>query len=220
MQDLIGVAELWKLAARNETEVALDVVIENPDKDFADLYRLVDVAKIRDVRVTIKTRPGFLKALKLATSLALPVRLLPVHMQRRGFEELEEALEFYLHNPGVEAPVEFFHSALAFMRGHETGNFWRIAEEDPTVFERWDSVQPPSDAEEQFIKYLKRPDRDCRKCRWLDLCSGFFKQWDPNDSCDGILRVYDRLKDAANEIDRDLSSMSQDSSSSPAPRES
>ncbi len=206
-QNLIGVAEIWKLAARKETDVALDVVIEHPEKDFADLYRLVDVSKVRDVRVTIKTKPGFFKALKLATSLALPVRLLPVNMPRKGFEELEEALEFYLHNPGVEAPVEFFHSALAFMRGNETANFWRMVEDDPTVFERWDSVQPPSDAEEQFLKYLKRPDRDCRKCRWLDLCAGYFKQWDPNASCKGILRVYDRLKDAADEMDRDLSSM-------------
>ena len=55
----------------------------DPGREFADLYRLVDVRSARDVRVSMPARPGFLKAVRLAASLGLPVRLLPQSADRR-----------------------------------------------------------------------------------------------------------------------------------------
>ena len=69
--------EVWALAAEDTGEVPLDVVLVEPAREFSDLYRLVDVRAARDVRVSIPAKPGFLKAVRLAASLGLPVRLLP-----------------------------------------------------------------------------------------------------------------------------------------------
>ena len=202
VQDLIGVAEIWRNAAGKETDVAIDLIIEKPEKEAAYLSRLVEVSNVRDIRVSIKTRPGFLKALKMATSLGLPVRLLPVHMGKAGFKELAHALDYYLNDPEIRSPVEFFRSALLSEEGPATAHLWQVIEDDSTVFERWDSVVPPSDAAERYVKYLKRPDPECRKCRHLDFCRGFFKQWDPNDSCKGILKVYDKITESSQNVDK------------------
>ena len=72
-------------------------------------------ARSATCRVTILARPGLLKAVKLAAALSLPVRVLPGQPTAEVLAELKEALDFYLHAPTVEAPVEFFHSLLAIM---------------------------------------------------------------------------------------------------------
>jgi hypothetical protein len=40
--------------------------------------------------------------------------------------------DFYLRDPMVETPVEFFHSVLASMCGD--GSLWMILEENPGLF--------------------------------------------------------------------------------------
>jgi hypothetical protein len=40
--------------------------------------------------------------------------------------ELLEALNFYIRDPKVEAPVEFFHSVLASTFGADTSSLWTI----------------------------------------------------------------------------------------------
>ncbi len=53
------------------------VVLSDPASEFSDLYRLVDVCAVRDIRVTMPAGPVCLKAVKLAAALRLPVRVLP-----------------------------------------------------------------------------------------------------------------------------------------------
>ena len=45
--------EVWRLAAEDTGEVPLDVILVEPGREFADLYRLVDVRSARDVRVSM-----------------------------------------------------------------------------------------------------------------------------------------------------------------------
>ena len=136
VEGLLHDFEVWALAAEDPGEVPLDVVLVEPAREFADLYRLVDVRAARDVRVSIPAKPGFLKAVRLAASLGLPVRLLPGQPAAEVLDELQEALAFYLRDPMVEAPIEFFHSALAWLRGAPTGSLWGVLEEDPAVYQR------------------------------------------------------------------------------------
>ena len=89
---------------------------------------------MHDVRVTMPAAPGFLKAIKLAASLRLPVRVIPGQPTPEVLAELMEALEFYLHEPVVEMPVEFFHSLLMTLGRAEKGSLWMILEEDPAAF--------------------------------------------------------------------------------------
>src|ERR1700681_3380261 len=98
-EERAGDAEAWALAAHGNSEIPLDVILSTPASEFSDLYRLVDVCAVRDVRVSMPALPGFLKAVKLATSLRLPVRVLPGQPTPEALAELTEALEFYLHGP-------------------------------------------------------------------------------------------------------------------------
>jgi len=217
VEGLLDDAEAWGAAARGDSDVPLDVALSDPASGFPNLYRLVDVLRARDVRVTMPAAPGFMSALRLAASLHLPVRLLPGQPCEKALAELEQAADFYLRDPMVEVPVEFFHSALTSMRGAPTGSLWRILEEDPAVFLPHDAEgnpvlpetgQPdsvaPADVVDAFLATLVEAGAECAPCRWQSLCRGYFKKPDTTYSCAGIVRILDRLRAAAEEIERDL----------------
>lgn len=219
VEGLLDDPEAWALAAQGEDEVPLDVVLSEPGREFADLYRLVDVRSVRDVRVSMPAAPGFLRALRLAASLGLPVRLLPGQPSAEALEELEAALAFYLHDPMVEAPIEFFHSALAWMRGAPAGSLWSVLEEDPAIFQR-DQIRGsqrlpqtnepyletalPREFVPGYFARLVQQGAECVNCPWRQPCQGYFKWPKESYSCHGIKTIFMKLQNAAAEIGRDL----------------
>jgi hypothetical protein len=221
VEELAGDAEAWGLASHGHSEIPLDVVLANPASEFSDLYRLVDVCAVRDVRVSMPALPGFLRALKLAVSLQLPVRVLPGQPTLAGLEELMKALELYLHESMVEAPVEFFHSLLAAMCGAEKGSLWMILEEDPAIFLHYDAAglprlpgvgkpwggefSPLTWVTERF-QTLVDQGGECATCPWSQACMGFFKWPDPAYSCTGVKQLFCKIKAAAEDIGQDLAS--------------
>jgi hypothetical protein len=215
VENLLGEPEVWATAARKEGNVALDVVVSDPATEYPALYRLVDVRNVRDLRVTIPVLPGFMKSLRLAASLQVPVRLLPGQPDAALLEELQEAVQFYLHDPMVEAPVDFFHSSLTFMREMPVDDLWMILEQDPNEFPKLDPEGNPLAPEgvtgpvpENFVEAhatkLITTGAECTNCRWEKLCRGYFKLPDPGYSCKGMVKVFDRLKEAADEMSADL----------------
>jgi hypothetical protein len=215
VEGLLGDSDTWALAAQGEGDIPLDVVLAEPGAEFANLYRLVDVCGVRDVRVSMPATPGFLKAVRLAASLGIPVRLLPGQPSDVVVEELAEALSLYLHASMVEAPIEFFHSTLAWMRGTEADSLWNIAEENPAIFDR--SLASPLPTAQAGVKqptrhnfvasHLKRlidEGAECAACPWQPLCQGYFKWPDPSYSCQGVKKLFSTLRAAADEIERDL----------------
>jgi hypothetical protein len=215
VEGLLGDSDTWALAAQGEGDIPLDVVLAEPGAEFANLYRLVDVCGVRDVRVSMPATPGFLKAVRLAASLGIPVRLLPGQPSDVVVEELAEALSLYLHDSMVEAPIEFFHSTLAWMRGTEADSLWNIAEENPAIFDR--SLAGPLPTAHAGVKqptrhnfvasHLKRlidERAECALCPWQPLCQGYFKWPDPSYSCQGVKKLFSTLRAAADEIERDL----------------
>jgi hypothetical protein len=215
VEGLLGDSDTWALAAQGEGDIPLDVVLAEPGAEFANLYRLVDVCGVRDVRVSMPATPGFLKAVRLAASLGIPVRLLPGQPSDVVVEELAEALSLYLHDSMVEAPIEFFHSTLAWMRGTKADSLWNIAEENPAIFDR--SLASPLPTAQAGVKqptrhnfvasHLKRlidEGAECAACPWQPLCQGYFKWPDPSYSCQGVKKLFSTLRAAADEIERDL----------------
>jgi hypothetical protein len=219
IEELLGDPDAWAQAASGTSQVPLDVVLSDPASEFSDLYRLVDVCPMHDVRVTMPAAPGFLKAIKLAASLRLPVRVLPGQPTPEVLAELMEALEFYLHEPMVEMPVQFFHSLLAAKCGVSEGSLWRILEEDPAAFLHYDDegrpllprssgFRPSKISPEAFVEHhlksLIDRNAECATCPWQQACRGYFKWPDPAYSCQGVKQLFLRIETAADEIERDL----------------
>jgi hypothetical protein len=217
IEGLLGDPDAWLTSGASQ--VPLDIVLSDPASEFSDLYRLTDVCAMRDVRVTMPATPGFLKAVKLAASLRLPIRVIPGQPKPEILTELIEALEFYLHGPMVETPVEFFHSLLATGCGAGHSSLWMILEEDPAAFLHYDaeghSELPRSGSSrlanispglfvEHHLKSLVEHGAECATCPWQQPCRGYFKWPDPAYSCCGVKQLFSRIDEAADEIERDL----------------
>ena len=221
VEELLDDQDAWIPAAQSTPNVPLDVVVTKPGSQFSDLYRLVDVFAVRDVRVSMPASPEFLKALKVAVALRLPVRLLPGQPSPEVLIELTEAVSFYLRDPMVETPVEFFHSVLAAMCGAGAGSLWMILEEDPALFLhrgiedgfkiRGISSSPSPDLcsttfVDTWFKRLLEQNAECATCPWQQICQGYFKWPDPTYDCRGVKRLFSAVEAVANEMGRELAS--------------
>jgi hypothetical protein len=218
VEGLLRDPEVWVSAAQCALPIPIDVVLSDPSSEFSELYQLVDVCAVRDVRVSMPARAGFLKAIKLAASLRLPVRILTGQPSPEQLAELMEALEFYLHEPTVEAPVEFFHSVLGSCCGDDTGSLWMILEEDPAAFVRFDdqgfpklprsSGIPDNRSLAGFVnshlESLIERGAECATCPWRQICRGYFKWPNPAYSCVGVKQLFSVIEAAAMEIGREL----------------
>ena len=221
VEGMLGDPYAWTEAAHSDSSVLLDLVLSDPSSEFSDLYKLVDACTVHDFRVTVPARPGLLKAVKLAAALSFPVRVLPGQPTAEVVAELKEVMDFYLHEPTVEAPVEFFHSLLATTCGADAGSLWMILEEDPAAFLQYDingQARVPrsnafesveiSSAEfvERHLKSLVERGAECATCPWQQSCRGYFKWPDPSYSCEVVKELFSAIQAAADEIRRDLAS--------------
>lgn len=209
VEGLIGDGDVWALAAQGTVPIPLDVILEDPEREYSALYRLADVRLARQVQVTIPAKPGLMKALRLAASLQLPVRLLPGQPDGATLAELREAACFYLRDPMVEAPVEFFHSLLAAFQGQATGTLWSFLEEDPAIFSRCDDsglpMRPAGFVESHWTR-LAEEGAECADCRWASVCAGYFKWPDPAYGCAGVKELFAMIAAVGEEIARELAS--------------
>jgi hypothetical protein len=208
-EGLLGDFDAWALAAQGAKPIPLDVIMEHPAEEFSLLYRLVDVRLVRDVRVTVPAVPGFLKAVRLAASLQLPMRILPGQPSTEVLAELTETVDFYLHNDIVDAPIEFFHTLLTILGRtvHREITLWKILEQDPALFPQLDAGgQPllPADFTTTHWHSLLAQQAECATCEWQSVCMGYFKWPDPGYSCTGIRHLLAHIAAAAQEIAQDL----------------
>jgi hypothetical protein len=217
---MLAEPEAWAEAAHDDSPIALDVILADPASEFSDLYRLVDASAVRGIRVTIPAAPGLAKAVRLATALRFPVRVLPGQPTAEVLEELHEALEFYLHEPMVETPVEFFHSMLASTCGADVSSLWMILEEDPEAFQHFDAngharlprsggsgLVPMAAFVETHLNSLVVQGAECATCPWQQQCRGYFKWPDPAYSCEGVKQLFSRIQVAGEEIRRDMAAV-------------
>lgn len=198
--------------------VPLDIAVRNPGSEYPLLYNFAKLAAARPVRVSIAVKPGFKKAVKLALALHFAVRLDVGQPDEALVEELSEVLDFYLHSPNVQEPVEYFHSVfLAFYRDEEM-NLRIIQEEDPEYFRfvddngaerispRLGEISPESFAAGRLNENPsgKTSEHDCDSCEFSRVCGVFFKWTDAGYDCRGVKSIFGTLKAAAAELRKDV----------------
>lgn len=208
--------EIEDLAERlRGVDVPIDLVLADPAKDAAQLYRLNVLGSDHWTRTTIPVVPGFGRAVSIASSLQLGVRLTIGQPDAALVDELLAALEHYLRGPDVETPVEFFHSLLAVFLGSADASMWDICEDDPGVAHyvsddgrfhpsvRFEAIDGPGDGADVLPALLAELDNaggECCDCRYRDVCLGYFKAPDRAYSCEHVKRVFATLENAAGEL--------------------
>jgi hypothetical protein len=192
--------------------IGLDLVLTDPARDAPLLYDVARLRHQRPLRVTIDGVPGVATAARIAMALQLPLRLRVQQPTEATVAELAAVLDGYLHDPRATAPVEFFHSALA-RRLHGTPlTLWTALERDPALHRQVaddggpDPQAPPHD--DRFVAaHLARliaEDAECVRCRFQELCAGYFKWPDSSYECAPVVGLLGQLDDAANALERDL----------------
>jgi hypothetical protein len=222
VEGMLADADAWAEVAHTDSDIPLDIVLSDPASEFSDLYRLVDASAVCDIRVTVPVLPGSAKAVRLAAALRLPVRLLPGQPNGEALDELRAILDIYLHEPTVEAPVEFFHSLLVAACGAKDVSLWVILEHDPDTIRRYNAGGqtdfpapddpnerefPPSGFVEKHLKSLIAQGAECAACPWQRPCRGYFKWPDPSYSCEGIKGLFSTIETAGTEIRRDMADL-------------
>lgn len=199
----------------------VDLVMADPAAEFPLLYQHTDLLDHHPVRVIIPVRPGFAKAVRVAVSLHFAVWLEPGQPEPALIEELVEVMAFYLRQPTVAQPVEFFHSALLGFYHDDPAPLWVVLDADPQSLRlvaddgteglpgRLAGVETTiavdADLGAWIAQVLATAD-ECRSCEFLKSCGGYFK-WPRRDyDCTGVKRLFGLLRDAAAELRRDLDS--------------
>ncbi len=199
----------------------LELVANDPATEFPLLYRHTHLLENHPVRIAIAVRPGFAKAVRLAVALDFAVRLEVGQPDPALIEELMEVLGFYLRQPTVAQPVEFFHGTLLGFFHDEPAPLWVVLDENPQYQRQVNddgtedlpgrlagaSITLAADADlGEWMEQALAVDDECQRCEFLKSCGGYFK-WPRRDyDCAGVKRLFGELRDAAAELRHDLSS--------------
>jgi hypothetical protein len=194
----------------------IDLVVDDP-REFSLLYQHAELFRTHPVRVTAVASTGITKAVRLAMSLGLPVKLDVVQPERSLVNELLELLDHYLHHTTVSQPMDFFHSLLMAFYLENAATLWEIQEEDPGVFRyitdagetvisrRLSTSIDPVSAEGFLAAFKSKllEQSECGTCPFLTNCAGYFKLPDPGYQCNGTRELLAAIKNAALELKRD-----------------
>lgn len=189
--------------------VPLDLLMGDPAAEMPLLYRCTGLLVRHPVRVTVPFLPGLARAVKLALSLGFAVRLLGHQPNPEAVAEARQALTEYLHNPTVSRPVEPFHTLLGSFLHTTPVKLWSLLERDPdqvcVIDERGKPLpgQGPASVA-AFREALVAAGAECRDCRYLSRCDGYFK-WPRSDSvCTEVKHLLGDLEAAADALRADL----------------
>ena len=199
--------------------IPVELTMDDPRTQFPGLYRYGGLVRTHPVRVTMPVRPGFSRAVRLATALRMAVKLEVGQPTPAAVEELVHVLDLYLHEPSCRQPIEPFHGALGALYRGATTTVWDIQEENPAHVRRVDdhgieglirrdTLGPVDGDPETFVERSGRALRDgpgeCRTCEAWATCGGYFK-WPRRDyECPGVRALFRTLAAAAAELRQDV----------------
>lgn len=212
------------LAATDFCSLPVDLLLVDVEKEFPNLYHWAGIMAEGPARVSIPVAAGFGKALKLAASLGFAVKIEPRQPGAAGIGELLQALDLYLHRPGVGQPIEFFHSLLLACYHDQPASLWAIQEEDPaeycyvtdegeeTLSRRLaggrGEIGEIGEARSFLERFTAALPGECRECEHFGRCAGYFKWPDPAYPCAGIRSLFGEIRSASEELRRDSAAFS------------
>lgn len=201
---------------RLQFPVPLDLRIHDPVKDLPFLYNYAPLSAKCPVRVSLPVAAGFSKAAKLAVSLHFAVKLEVLQPEQNLIAEMAQVLNEYLHLSTVSQPIEFFHSLLlAFYHGNPV-TLWDIQEENPDHFRFITDEGKETLAlrlSGQYVNFSSFTDlkkefatgkTECSGCEFIETCCAYFKFPCKEYSCRGIKEIFHMLKQAAEELKKDM----------------
>ena len=199
--------------------IPIQLTMFDPAVEFPALYRYVRLVDTHPVRVVMPVRQGFSRAVKLAISLDMAVKLDVGQPSPRQIDELLSALDFYLHTPSCRQPIDFFHGVLGTLYRRTSATLWDIQDEDPArvrcveddgtqTLSRGDVPGPPEGVLPMFLGELRRAllteGTECGTCPFWGICAGYFK-WPRRDyDCRGVKQLFRVLVAAAADLRADV----------------
>ncbi len=201
--------------------IPIEIVLNDPQREAAKLYRITKLQRAHPVRIVIPVVVGFGKAVKVASSLHLPIKLEGTQPQPSVIDEICSTLDFFLHHKAVSQPIEYFTGILIALLHDFPITLWDVQEEDPAVVRYITDDGHEVVARKPYFSYGGDLDSfrrefiermggqgECASCEFFSNCAGYFKWPDPEFSCDGIKSVLGRLRDSAKDLEKDLASYS------------
>lgn len=199
--------------------IPIDLVVTDVCRDLPLLYRCAPLLGSHPIRVSIPLVPGFGKVSKLAVALDFAVKLEGGQPDDALLDELLETARFYLHQPIVAEPIEFFHSLFRAFFHRDPVTLWTIQEEDPALFryvtDQGEETVPGRLAgvvtDQEFCSFrqdlragLANEECECAGCEFLMQCLGYFKWPCREYRCDVVRTLLHTLRSAAEELRSDL----------------
>jgi len=211
-------AELEELDGWNPG-LPTEMVLQNPAGDTMKLYRLCRLQRSHPVRVLLPIVAGFSNAARVASFLHLPVKLEGASPDPELMEEFSATLDFFLHNKAVCQPIDYFGGLLTSLLHNQPVTLWELQEEDPAIVryvtdDGMETIARPPFTPQgedlgtfrfELTKRVLEPDAECASCDFFLNCGGYFKWPDPAFSCAGVKQVFQRVREAAHELQDDLS---------------
>jgi hypothetical protein len=192
--------------------IPVELVMQDPVTEFALLYRHARLLDKHPVRVSIPVVPGLYQAVKVASALQLAVKLELRQPGPDAIEEMHAVLYFYLHHKSVSQPIEYFHSSLLSFYDCTPATLWDLQEDNPAYlhYVADDGAanaalnEDPGSFVADLQSELIAEHAECCGCEFFENCGGYFKWPDKEYRCDGVKSIFRTLKDAADELQQDL----------------
>jgi len=199
--------------------IPVEIVLRYPQSEASKLYRVTKLQRAHPLRIVVPVVAGFSKAVKVASALHLPIKLEGNQPEPAVIEELGAVLDFFLHSKAVAQEIDYFSGLLTTQFHKLPITLWEIQEKDlrslryirddgKEVVARTPFVEDALDSFRfSFMERVLRPGAECASCLFFPECGGYFKWPDQKFSCDGVKRVFQKLRDAAHELQDDLAAI-------------
>lgn len=217
--ELIGIPADIELLSQLDEHAEVDLVLQDGERELSRLNALRESGMEEDIQIVVPVVPGFGETAKRACRLGYPVKLNIGALDLLDVEETLDLVNFYLHTPDLEEPLEFFHSFAQALFNEEALTMWDIMNENPAeiryitdqgneVLSRRLAHMPATGDMSDFLDRRKlqllRERGECSQCRFFVNCNGYFKLPNPEFGCDGVKRIFGTLKEAVKKLQEDV----------------